>query len=99
MPDHVLARARAKRARVSSNSTIPEIEIALDVHGQERIVIRPGFIFWQFDLLLGVGVGLALAHRLLRCGRKVLQIGKLVARIVLGPGLLAAWPWMAGNER
>jgi hypothetical protein len=88
---------RAKRARVSSNPTIPEIGIALDVHGQERIVIRPDFIFWQFDLLLGVGVRLALAHHLLHCGRKVLQVGELVACVVPGPGLLAARSRMAGT--
>src|SRR5258705_12470999 len=40
-------RARGHlRAQVSSNPAIPEIEIALDVHGQERIVIRPGFVLW-----------------------------------------------------
>src|SRR5262249_22779689 len=72
---------------MSSNPAIPEIEIALDVHGQERIVIRPSLIFRQLDLLLGIGVGLALAYRLLHCGGKILQVSKLIARIVLGPGL------------
>src|SRR5262245_48274350 len=84
---------------MSSNPAIPEIEIALDVHGQERIVIRPSLIFRQLDLLLGIGVGLALAYRLLHCGGKILQVSKLIARIVLGPGLLAARPRMTGNER
>src|SRR5262249_36529920 len=83
----------------SLNPAIPEVEIALNVHGQERIVIRPSLIFRELDLFLGIGIGLALAHRLLHCGRKVLQVSELVARIVLGPGLLAARPGMPGNER
>src|SRR5215467_16206176 len=57
------------------------------------------FRFRQLDLLLGIGVGLALAHRLLHRSRKILQVSELVARIVLGPGLLAARPRMTGNER
>src|SRR5215831_1574766 len=36
-------------------------ESALDVHGQERIVIRPTLILRQLDLLLGVSIGLVLA--------------------------------------
>src|SRR5262245_39303036 len=82
-----------------SNSAVPEVVVALDVHGQERIVIRPGFVLWQLDLLLRVGVGLASAYSLLHRRGKILQVGELFARVVLGPGLLAACPGMAGNKR
>src|SRR5262245_48440773 len=81
-----------------SNSAVPEVVVALDVHGQERIVIRPGFVLWQLDLLLRVGVGLASAYSLLHCRGKILQVGELLARVVFGPGLLAARSRMAGNK-
>src|SRR5262249_20893209 len=71
-----------------SDAAIPEIEIALDVHGQERIVIWPRLILGQFDLLLSVSIRLVLTHRLLHRSREILQIGKLVASIVLRSRLL-----------
>src|SRR5262249_7670753 len=55
----------------ASDSAVPEIVVSLDVHGQEGVVVRPGLVFRQLDVLLRVGIGLALAHRLLHCGGQI----------------------------
>src|ERR1700681_191495 len=82
-----------------SNPPIPEIVVALDVGRQERAVVRPAFVLRQLDLLLRVGVALALVDRLLHGGGEVLQVGELVLRVLLGAGLHAARAGMAGNQR
>src|SRR5438552_1986375 len=77
---------------------IPEIVIALDVHREEVVVVRPTFVFRKLDVLLRVRVGLVFAHRLFHRRREILQVGELIAGILLAPDLASAWAGMAGNE-
>src|SRR6516165_11156025 len=48
----------------TSNSETIEIAIALDIHGQVRVVVRPFLVIRELDLSHGIGEALMLPGRL-----------------------------------
>src|SRR2546430_829458 len=73
-----------KRIALRSKAATPPIAVALDVHRQELAVVRPAFVFRQFDLPHGGVDALARIRRLLHLGRQFLQIGELLLDVLFG---------------
>src|SRR5215510_3318317 len=75
--------------RWTSNSKTVEIAIALDIHREVRVVVRPFLVLRELDLSHGLGETLVLVGRLFYCCRQILQVGQRGARVLLGSDLAA----------
>src|ERR671937_1303131 len=73
----------------ASNSETIEVAVALDIHGQVRVVVHPFLVFRELDVTPRFGKALVPVGRLFHCGREILQACEGRARVVLGSDLAA----------
>src|SRR5215467_14073451 len=85
-------------AGLGSNSETIEVAVALDIHGQVRVVVRPFLVFRELDVSHRFGKALVIVGRLLHCGREVLQVRERRTRVVLGSDLAAIRAGMTRDQ-